>query len=96
LKYVGDYTITGGKISMDFDGEIKISEKLDVLGYHCPMPVSFTRKKLQKMLVGEVLEVIADDPETKIDIPKLVDRLGCELLSFQEDNGEYTYLVIKK
>ena len=73
-----------------------VSESLDVTGYLCPMPVKFTRDKLQSMGDGKILEVIADDPETRVDIPKLASRIGCELLNFEEESGTYRYLIHKK
>ena len=48
------------------------------------------------MKVGDVIEVHADDPETKRDIPKLVNRLGCELLDFRDNLGVYTFLILKQ
>ena len=72
---------------MNSAGEINVDETLDVLGYLCPMPVKFARSKLLEMESGGVLEIIADDPETKVDIPKLVERLGCKLLKVFEKSG---------
>ena len=72
-----------------------VAESLDVTGYLCPMPVKFTRDKLQSMDSGKILEVIADDPETRVDIPKLISRIGCKLLNFEEESGTYRYLIHK-
>ena len=35
---------------------------LDCVGLYCPEPVFRTRQEIDKLEVGEVLEVLADDP----------------------------------
>lgn len=68
---------------------------MDVTGLHCPEPVLRTRIELDRMAPGEVLEVLADDPEAKEDIKHLVTRLGHEILSIQCE-GERVRLLIKR
>jgi len=68
---------------------------LDCVGLYCPEPVFRTRKMLDELKAGEVLEVLADDPSAKEDIPRLVRRLGYEMLSM-EDEANYTRFLIKK
>ena len=50
------------------------NRRLDLLGFFCPVPVHETRKALNEMQEGELLEVHADDPETLQDIPALCVR----------------------
>jgi tRNA 2-thiouridine synthesizing protein A len=50
--------------------------KLDCLGLYCPEPVFRTRMELDEMKVGEVLEVLADDPAAEEDIKSLVREFG--------------------
>ena len=71
------------------------NRRLDLLGFFCPVPVRQTRKALNEMQEGELLEVHADDPETLQDIPALCDRIGVKLLSIQEEAGEYRFLIRK-
>jgi tRNA 2-thiouridine synthesizing protein A len=40
----------------------KPDEILDVLGETCPYPQLYTKKKLEKMRLGSLLEVITDHP----------------------------------
>ena len=56
---------------------------LDVLGFHCPVPVHETKRALATMDPGNVILVMADDPETKIDIPALLNRSGDTLLGVE-------------
>ncbi len=73
-----------------------MSITLDVLSFHCPVPVHETKRTLSTMSQGEVLLVMADDPETKIDIPALLNRSGDSLLGVQEEAGEYHYYIRKE
>ena len=45
---------------------------------------------------GNVILVMADDPETKIDIPALLNRSGDTLLNVEEEAGEYHYRIRKE
>ena len=69
---------------------------LDLLGYHCPVPVHETRKALAVMGHGGVLELLADDPETKHDIPALLTRIGATLISVEEQAGEIRFVIRKE
>ncbi len=75
--------------------EPKPDKVLDCLGLYCPEPVFRTRLALDEMEVGEMLEVIADDPASEEDIKRLVKRLGQEVVSFKFD-GEKVRFLIKK
>lgn len=73
----------------------KPDKNLDCVGLYCPEPVFRTRQELDKLAVGEVLEVIADDPASEEDIPRLVKRLGYQLVEMRKENDEFIF-VIKK
>ncbi|PVX23564.1 MAG: hypothetical protein CW691_10285 [Candidatus Bathyarchaeum sp.] len=75
--------------------QTKPDRNLDCVGLYCPEPVFRTRQEIDKLDVGEVLEVIADDPAAEEDIPRLVKRLGLELLEMHKENDQIRF-VIKK
>lgn len=70
--------------------------RLDCLGLYCPEPVFRARMALDEMQPGEILEVTADDPAAEEDIPRLVNRLGHELLSMETDKDALIFLIKKK
>lgn len=70
-----------------------ITRTLDVLGFHCPVPVHESKRCLMEMKPGQSLFVMADDPETMEDIPMMCNRYGWELISTNEEAGEYHYLI---
>ncbi len=76
--------------------EIAVDVVLDAKGLNCPMPVLKTKKALQTMGSGQVLEVIATDPGVKLDIPALLKRLGHELLEMREEDGTISFYIRKK
>jgi len=71
-------------------------EVLDARGLSCPMPVLKTKKALDSIEPGQVLEVLTTDPGSKSDIPALLDRLGHELLETKEDGGVISFYIKKK
>jgi TusA-related sulfurtransferase len=57
------------------------------------VPVSQARKALADLIQGDVLMVIADDPETMHDMPILVDRLGHQLVDVLKSSGEFRFII---
>ena len=68
---------------------------LDCVGLYCPEPVFRTRLELDKIAVGEVLEVFADDPASEEDIKSLVKRTGQELLEISKEGNTFRFLIKK-
>ena len=60
--------------------------RLDLTGLKCPLPVLRTRKALRQMQAGALLEVIATDPMSAIDIPNLLRESG-DILHASEKDG---------
>ncbi|NPB08559.1 MAG: sulfurtransferase TusA [Aquificae bacterium] len=69
---------------------------LDTSGLNCPLPVLKTKKALEELQPGQVLEVISTDPGSKADIPAFCQRTGHELLEMKEEGGKYYYYIKKK
>jgi len=51
--------------------------------------------ELDKMKVGEVLEVLADDPAAEEDIKSLVKRLEQQLLNLRKEGNTLRFLIEK-
>ena len=73
----------------------KPDRELDCLGLYCPEPVFRTRQEIDKLAIGQVLEVIADDPAAEEDIKRLVQRLGQQLLELRKENNRFHFLIKK-
>ena len=77
-------------------GDVKPDQTLDTKGLNCPMPVLKTKKALNSVQSGQILEVITTDPGSKSDIPALLKRLGHELVETKEDGGVISFYIKKK
>jgi len=70
-------------------------ETLDCVGLFCPEPLFQTREAIDQIEVGEVLEVLADDPAAEEDLTRFAKRTGNEVVSI-EDEGDYKRFLIKR
>ncbi len=70
-------------------------ETLDCVGLFCPEPLFQTREAIDQIEVGEVLEVLADDPAAEEDLTRFAKRTGNEIVSI-EDEGDYKRFLIKR
>ncbi len=70
-------------------------KKIDATGLYCPEPVFRTKIEMERMQVGEILTVSADDPEAEDDISRWVSRNGHELLDMSKDGAKITFKIKK-
>ncbi len=68
--------------------KIRPDRTLDAKGLCCPMPSVNARLTLEDMEVGEVLEILTDDPVSRRDLPKWAESSGNELIAVVEEDGE--------
>ncbi len=66
---------------------------LDCRGLYCPEPVFRTSEEISSVEVGEVLEVLADDPASESDIASWAKRTGHELISIERRDGGFRFLI---
>ncbi|MEM0348767.1 MAG: sulfurtransferase TusA family protein [Candidatus Caldarchaeum sp.] len=71
---------------------------VDVKGAMCPWPVLKTREAIQRINVGEVIEVLATDPASKPDLEAWARKTGNRILSVEENGSDpvvYRFLIEK-
>lgn len=68
---------------------------VDVTGLHCPLPVLHTRKALQTLAPGAILEIHATDSASVRDISLYCRNNGVDLLAQREENGVYIFELSK-
>lgn len=69
---------------------------VDVRGAMCPWPVLKTREAVQRINVGEVIEVLATDPASKPDLEAWARKTGNRILSVEETGSDpvvYRFLI---
>jgi len=72
-----------------------VAEKLDTRGMNCPLPILKTRKALNTIDSGEILEVTASDPGSVKDIASFCEQTGNRLVSSNEADSNYIFLIEK-
>jgi tRNA 2-thiouridine synthesizing protein A len=69
--------------------------KIDARGRICPLPLFYTKKKMDELKTGEELEVLTDDDIAKNTIPQWSREHGYEIVTVEESGSEFR-VVIKK
>ncbi len=66
---------------------------LDTYGLLCPVPIMKTAAAIKEISAGEVLEVLADDPQILEDMPAWCASNGHALLDTIEEDEEFRLYV---
>lgn len=69
---------------------------LDCIGLYCPEPVFRTRETISEVSIGEILEVLADDPASESDISSWAKHAGHELMETEMVEGGFRFLIRRK
>ena len=75
---------------------LKSAAIVDARGCACPGPLMEAKKAIGKVKVGEVLEVLSNDPGTKGDLPLWAQKVGHEYLGFLAGDGYERIFVMRK
>ncbi len=59
------------------------------------MPILKTREVIQGMTVGELLEMLSDDPASEADMKSWSARTGHELVGIDKHGAVFRFLVRK-
>lgn len=70
-------------------------QMLDVTGLACPMPIIRTKKKMNDLTEGQVLEIHATDKGAKADLAAWAKSSGHELIT-QTDEGHVLKFWVRK
>lgn len=73
--------------------ELKVDKTVDYKGLFCPMPIVKVSKDIKEIEVGQVLEMLADDPGSKPDMEAWVKQTGHEMVDTQEEGGVFRFYV---
>jgi TusA-related sulfurtransferase len=69
--------------------------ELDCVGLYCPMPIAQTKQEIDKLEVGQVLKVEADDPAAEEDIKRWAKRTGHEIVKLEKEGTALTFYIRK-
>jgi TusA-related sulfurtransferase len=68
---------------------------IDARGLSCPMPIIKVKKGIESLQKGQELELIATDKGAVNDVQAWARQAGHEVLSVEEQNGEYRFRIKK-
>ena len=75
--------------------ELGPAKTIDVRGLFCPEPVFRTKIEIERMTVGNILKVLADDPASEEDISRWVNRNGHQLLELKKNEKDLEFTIKK-
>ncbi|MEM3085810.1 MAG: sulfurtransferase TusA family protein [Halobacteria archaeon] len=70
-------------------------ETVDALGYMCPVPIVMLAERVREVEGGKVVELLADDPAAKEDVPAWCRRTGNDYLGMGADGDRLTFWIKK-
>ncbi|MDP2135297.1 MAG: sulfurtransferase TusA family protein [Sulfuritalea sp.] len=73
-KKVEEAPVSGEAVLSD-GTKIRIARRVDCLGVSCPRPQLMTKKAVGEIAVGDIIEVLADNPSSIEALPPLCDEL---------------------
>lgn len=74
---------------------MNIAKVVDAKGLSCPMPLVRTKKAIDELVSGQVLEVQTTDKGAKNDLAAWASISGHKLVEMKEDNGVFTFWIEK-
>ena len=80
---------------MKFEKKSEGLYALDVCGYVCPHPQLYTKKALEKMKTGEILELMFDNPSSGESIAAMSDSSGNKIIEKTSVNGKTLWKIQK-
>ena len=73
----------------------KVDVHLDCRGLSCPLPILKTKKAINSMESGQIIEVISTDPGSEADFKGWSSQTGHPLLHNEHTGNDYFYYVQK-
>jgi len=74
---------------------INVDKRIDCTGLFCPMPIVKTREAIKGMAIGELIEMLSDDPASDADMHAWARRSGNELVQVTREAAVYRFVVRK-
>lgn len=73
----------------------EFNTELDTRGLNCPLPILKMRKAMNAAKRGHVVRMISSDPGSLKDMESFCRQTGFDLLSSEQSDGEFIYMVRK-
>ncbi len=76
--------------------QIRVARFVDARGHRCPTPTLRLRRALEGVGAGDTVELVADDPMAKIDVPHFAAGAGHELSATTTEGSVLRFWVRKR
>lgn len=90
---------SGGRVVQEVEvaglGKLTLVRSVDCLGAMCPRPQLLTMKVLGEVRVGDVVEVLSDNPSAVEGFPALAQALNCEHLKTVRESDHWRMYLRK-
>ena len=74
----------------------KVDQKLDIRGQVCPLTFVRSKLALEKMRLGEVLEIVVDHAPAALNVPRSMEREGQKVLRVEQTGEAQWRLLVRK
>lgn len=82
-------------MAMKFEKRSEGNFLLDVTGYVCPHPQIYTKKALEKVATGDIVEIVFDNPSSSESISAMCDSSGNEIIEKKKEGGKFMWKIKK-
>lgn len=76
--------------------EIKINKTIDIKGQVCPYTFVRSKLALEKMPLGEVLEIVTDHKPASENVPKSMENEGQKVLKIEQTAEKEWHIFVRK
>ncbi len=69
---------------------------LDLSGLECPLPILKTKKKLNEILSGDIINITCTDPGSQRDFEAFTRQTGHQLIESKQEGNFFQFKLKKK
>ena len=69
---------------------------LDLSGLDCPLPILKTKKKLNEVLSGDIINITCTDPGSQRDFEAFARQTGHQLIESKQEGNFFQFKLKKK
>jgi len=69
---------------------------LDLSGLECPLPILKTKKKLNEILSGDIINIVCTDPGSQRDFEAFARQTGHQLIESKQEGNFFQFKLKKK
>ena len=79
----------------EMNNQMDYNLEIDCIGLFCPLPIAKTKEGIERLNIGEILKIEADDPAAESDIKAWAKRTGHKIIRFVNEDGIFIFYIKK-